>query len=173
MKEGVDRNEFDDVVESLCRDIPGTTYISYEETDRQLAESFEQIQLLAWGLILFVGLIGLLNIINTVYTNIHTRITEIGMQRSIGMSARSLYKTFLWEGAYYGMIAAVIGSIVGYICTIFIDAADIGTIQLVAIPIVPIVEAAVLSVAACLLATAMPLRSISKMNIVESIEMIE
>lgn len=71
------------------------------------------------------------------------------------------------------MIAAVIGSIVGYICTIFIKAADIGTIQLVAIPIVPIVEAAVLSVAACLLATAMPLRSISKMNIVESIETIE
>lgn len=173
LKEGVDRNEFDNVVESMCRDIPGTTYISYEETDRQLEESFEQIQLLAWGLILFVGLIGLLNIINTVYTNIHTRVTEIGMQRAIGMSARSLYKTFLWEGAYYGMIAAVIGSIVGYVCTIFIEAADIGTIQLVAIPIVPIVEAAVLSVGVCLLATALPLRSISKMNIVESIETIE
>ena len=71
------------------------------------------------------------------------------------------------------MIAAVVGSIVGYICTIFVDAADTGTIQLVAIPILPIVEAAVLSVGACLLATAMPLHSISKMNIVESIEMIE
>ena len=53
---------------------------SYEQTDRQLTESFEQIRLLAWGLILFVALIGLLNIINTVYTNIHTRIAEIGMQ---------------------------------------------------------------------------------------------
>ncbi len=71
------------------------------------------------------------------------------------------------------MIAAVVGSIVGYICTIFVDAADTGTIQLVAIPILPIVEAAVLSVGACLRATAMPLHSISKMNIVESIEMIE
>ena len=59
------------------------------------------------GLILFVGLIGILNIINTVYTNIHTRVTEIGMQRAIGMSAGSLYKTFLWEGAYYGIIASV------------------------------------------------------------------
>lgn len=103
LKADVDREEFDNVVEKLCQDIPGTTYISYEETDRQLLESFEQIRLLAWGLILFVGLIGLLNIINTVYTNIHTRVTEIGMQRAIGMSARSLYKTFLWEGAYYGM----------------------------------------------------------------------
>ena len=108
--------------------------MSYEETDQQLKESFAQIQMLAWGLILFVGLIGILNIINTVYTNIHTRVTEIGMQRAIGMSVGSLYKTFLWEGAYYGIIASVIGSVLGYVCTIFIEAAMSDTIQLVAIP---------------------------------------
>ncbi len=34
-------------------------------------------------LILFIGI---LNIINTVYSNIHTRIGEIGMQRAIGIS---------------------------------------------------------------------------------------
>ena len=33
------------------------------------------------------------------------------MQRAIGMSAASLYKTFLWEGAYYGIIASVIGMV--------------------------------------------------------------
>ena len=60
-----DRELFDAVAEKICQDIPGTTCLSYEETDRQLEESFEQIRLLAWGLILFVGLIGLLNIINT------------------------------------------------------------------------------------------------------------
>lgn len=78
--------------------------VSYEQTDQQLEESFAQIHLLAWGLILFVGLIGVLNIINTVYTNIHTRKKEIGTQRAIGMSLKSLYKTFLWEGAYYGLL---------------------------------------------------------------------
>ena len=40
---------------------------------------------------------------------------ECGMQRAIGMSTGILYKTFLWEGAYYGMIEAVIGNVVGYI----------------------------------------------------------
>lgn len=168
-----DRELFDAVAEKICQDIPGTTYLSYEETDRQLEESFEQIRLLAWGLILFVGLIGLLNIINTVYTNIHTRVMEIGMQRAIGMSAGSLYKTFLWEGAYYGMIAAVIGNIVGYICTIFVNAATADTIQLVSIPILPIAEATVLSIGACLLATCIPLRKIAGMSIVDSIETVE
>ena len=48
----------------------------------------DKAHMLAWGLILFIGLIGVLNIINTVYTNIHTRIAEIGTQRAVGMSAR-------------------------------------------------------------------------------------
>ena len=41
---------------------------------------------------------------------------------------------FLWEGAYYGLFAAVIGSIAGYICTIFVEAATTDTIQLAAVP---------------------------------------
>lgn len=85
----------------------------------------------------------------------------------------SLYKTFLWEGAYYGITASVIGSILGYICTIFIEAATSDTIQLVAIPVVSILEATLLAVGACLLATAIPLRKISNMSIVDSIETIE
>ena len=64
--QGVDREGFDGTVEALAGRIPGTLWLSYEDTDRQLAESFQQIQFLAWGLILFVALIGLLNIINTV-----------------------------------------------------------------------------------------------------------
>lgn len=173
LNEDADRENFDTFIEAFCNKTPGTTFLSYEETDQQLKESFAQIQMLAWGLILFVGLIGILNIINTVYTNIHTRVTEIGMQRAIGMSAGSLYKTFLWEGAYYGIIASVIGSVLGYVCTIFIEAATSDTIQLVAIPVMPILEATLLAVGACLLATAIPLRKISKMSIVDSIETVE
>lgn len=169
LAEGVDRVEYDAAVEDLAGRVPGTIWLSYEDTDRQLAESFAQIQFLAWGLILFVSLIGLLNIINTVYTNIHTRVTEIGMQRAIGMSANSLFRVFLWEGAYYGMIAAVIGSIAGYICTIFLEAAATDTLRLVAVPVLPVLEAVVLAISACMLTTCIPLRRISKMSIVDSV----
>lgn len=173
LAEGVDREEYDTTVEALAGRVPGTLWLSFEDTDRQLEESFAQTRFLAWGLILFVGLIGLLNIINTVYTNIHTRVTEIGMQRAIGMSTGSLFKVFLWEGAYYGMIAAVIGSIAGYICTIFVEAAISDELRLVALPVLPMLEAAVLAIAACLLATCIPLRRISRLSIVDSIETVE
>ena len=168
-----DREMFDHTLESLCARIAGTTWVSYEDTDRQLAESEAQIKLLAWGLILLIGFIGILNIVNTVYTNIHTRVTEIGTQRAIGMSAKSLYKTFLWEGAYYGIYAAVIGSVAGYLCTLLVNSSGTGTIQLTVPPVAAMMEAAVLSIAACLLATAVPLRWIAKMSIVESIEAAE
>lgn len=173
LAKGVERADYDQEVEALAGRVPGTLWLSFEDTDRQLAESFAQIKLLAWGLILFVALIGLLNIVNTVYTNIHTRVAEIGMQRAIGMSAGSLYKVFLWEGAYYGLIASGVGSVLGYVCAVFVNAAAADALRLVPIPVAAVLEAAVLAVAACLLATCVPLRRVGKMSAVEAIEDVE
>lgn len=173
LRDGADRDAFDATLEYLCQSIPGTTCISYEQTDRQLAESFAQINMFCWGLILFIGLIGVLNIVNTVYTNIHTRVSEIGVQRAIGQSRQSLYKTFLWEGACYGLIASMIGGISGYLCSLLIGAATSNALQFGNIPVVPILEAAIISVLACLIASAIPLRSIAKAEIVKSISSME
>lgn len=173
LENGADIQAVEQKIQQISDQTAGSRWLSYENTDKQLEESFEQIKLLAWGLILFIGLIGLLNIINTTYTNIHTRINEIGMQRAIGMSVASLYKTFLWEGAYYGMIASIIAAVAGYICTIFVEAAATNQIELVALPIIPILQAMVVSIIACLIATFLPLRQIAKLSIVDSIETVE
>ncbi len=173
LKSNVDYAQFETWLDNWCDKNTGSHWISYQQTTEQLKESFKQINILCWGLIFFIGLIGILNIVNTVYSNIHTRIAEIGMQRAIGMSANSLYKTFLWEAAYYGIIASVIGGILGYICTIFVTAAITNNLQFVSVPYLSIIEATLISIAACLLSTAIPLHSIAKMNIVEAIETIE
>ncbi|WP_394923758.1 ABC transporter permease [uncultured Robinsoniella sp.] len=163
----------DQIIEELCNENPGSYSVSYKKTDRQLEESYAQVKWLAWGLIFFIGFIGLLNIINTTYTSIHTRIKEIGVQRAIGMSSRSLYQTFLWESAYYAIIASVLGAVLGYICTIFVNAAASDSLKLTAVPVMAILQAAAVSVIACLAATCIPLRKIAKMSIVESIESVE
>ena len=173
LKENADADAFESWLDNWCSEQPGTHWLSYRQSSDEMAESFAQIKMLCWVLIAFIGVIGVLNIINTVYSNIHTRVGEIGMQRAIGMSAASLYKTFLWEGAYYGIFASVIGAVLGYVCCIFVGAARTDALQLVAVPVMAIIEAAVVSIAACLLATAIPLRAIAKMNIVESIENVE
>lgn len=165
--EETDRTAFEEKLDDFCRRWGGT-WLSYEETDRQLEESFEQLRLLCWGLILLIGLIGLLNIVNTVYTNLHTRVAEIGMQRAVGMSRMDLCRTFLWEGVYYGLIASVIGGAAGTVCTAFVNGAAGGAFSF-SIPVAAILEASAVSIIACLLATAIPLRSISNMDIVEAI----
>lgn len=170
LQEEVDRKVFDDKLDSLCASVPGTVYISYEETDKQLAASFQQINLLAWGLILFVGLIGLLNIINTVYTNIHTRVAEIGIQRALGMDVFGLYKTFLWEGAYYGLYSAVAGILLGCLCVALIEFAAAGSLSGLSLPWLAMAMAAAAAVICCLIATCIPLRKAAGLNLTDAIE---
>lgn len=170
LKKDADTAAFETWLDGWCGENPGTQWLSYRQSSQEMAESFVQIKMLCWVLIALIGVIGVLNIINTVYSNIHTRIGEIGMQRAIGMSAASLYKTFLWEGAYYGIFASVVGAVLGYVCCIFVGAAQTDTLQMVAVPVAAILEAAAVSVAACLAATAIPLHAISRMSIVDSIE---
>ncbi|UDN62399.1 ABC transporter permease [Clostridioides sp. ES-W-0016-02] len=160
-------------IEQICKNNPGSRWISYIESDNQLKESFKQIQFLAWTIILFVGLIGTLNIINTTHTNINTRINEIGVKRAIGMSNSSLYKMFLWEGCYYGISASIFGSIAGYASAIIINMATIEKIDFTNIPIVSISQATLVSIVACIIATLIPLRRIKKMDIIDCIDIIE
>lgn len=173
LRADADAEEFEEWLDQWCRENSGSHWISYRQTGEQLEDSFQQIRMLCVGLIFLIGLIGILNIVNTVYSNLHTRIAEIGMQRAIGMSAGSLCRTFLWEGAYYGIIASVSGGIAGYVCTVFVNAAMTDVLELVAVPYLSIFAASALSVAACLLATAVPLRAIAGMSIVDSIGAVE
>lgn len=173
LQDSANTDSFESWLDNWCCEYPGTHWISYLESSNEMAESFKQIRMLCWVLIIFIGIIGILNIINTVYSNIHTRVNEIGMQRAIGMSATSLYKTFLWESAYYGIFASLIGSVLGYICCVFVNAAQTDTLQFISVPVLAITEATIISVVACLLATAIPLRKISNMSIVDSIETVE
>lgn len=135
LKQDADSEAFETWLDAWCKENAGSYWLSYQMTAKEMEESFAQIKLLCYGLIFFIGLIGILNIINTVYSNIHTRVAEIGMSRAIGMSADSL--------------------------------------QLAAVPWLPILEAATISIFVCLLATAVPLRSIAGMNIVEAVEAVE
>ncbi|HBF8525497.1 TPA: ABC transporter permease [Clostridioides difficile] len=157
-------------IEQICENNPGSHWISYIESDKQLKESFKQIEFLAWAVILFVGLIGTLNIINTTHTNINTRTNEIGVKRAIGMSNSSLYKMFLWEGVYYGIFAAIFGSIAGYASAIIINMATIEKLDFTNIPITSILQATIISILACIIATLIPLRKVKKMNIIDCID---
>lgn len=76
-------------------------------------------------------------------------------------------------GAYYGLIASVLGGALGYLCAVFVSAATTDTLQLVPVPVSAILEASALAVGACLLATCAPLHRVGSMSTVEAIEGVE
>ncbi|MGL6201649.1 MAG: ABC transporter permease [Lachnospiraceae bacterium] len=55
-----------------------------------------------------IGLIGVLNFVNTILTSIFTRRRELAILQSIGMTGRQLMKMLCMEGCYYTVISAII-----------------------------------------------------------------
>lgn len=173
LTDDADKIELDEYIESIVNAQDGSYYLSYEKMNDELKESAAAINLLAWGLILFIGLIGVLNIINTVYTNIHTRINEIGISRAIGVDKNGVCKMFLWECAYYGIYASVIGVVVGYLFSLLINYSIYGAADLFSVSPLPMLAAIVISLLGCIIATLIPLRAIGKIDIIGAISSVE
>jgi len=58
-------------------------------------------------------------IINTMMTAIYERRREIGILRSIGSKRADIFKIFLLESAFYGLLGGIFGSIVGILASVF------------------------------------------------------
>lgn len=78
---------------------------TYAEEFYQLCDMF----IMVGGMLSFiVGLVGVLNFFNTIFTMIMTRRREFAMLQSIGMTGRQLKQMLMWEGMIYALFAAVL-----------------------------------------------------------------
>ncbi len=66
--------------------------------------------------------------------------------------------------------AAIFGSIAGYVSAIIINMATIEKLDFTNIPITSILQATIISILACIIATLIPLRKVKKMNIIDCID---
>ena len=67
--------------------------------------------LLGGALSFIVGLVGVLNFFNAVFTGIITRRRELAVLQAIGMTGRQLKAMLVYEGLFYALGAAVISLI--------------------------------------------------------------
>ena len=61
---------------------------------------------------LILGIVGVLNLINVIFTGVLARQREFASMRSIGMTRKQLRRLFVYEGICYALLAAVIGTVV-------------------------------------------------------------
>ena len=73
------------------------------------------------GTIAFIiGIIGILNFINTFLTSILTRRREFAMLQSIGMTRKQLKTVLCWEGGCYAMLTAIVSAVLSICCSLLI-----------------------------------------------------
>lgn len=79
-------------------------------------EGLQQMVLLVGGaLTLFIGLIGVLNFVNSLLTDIFARRREFAMLQSIGMTGGQLRRMLMMEGIYYAAGAGLVSLVLSVI----------------------------------------------------------
>ena len=77
-------------------------------------ESMRQMILVIGGILTFIiGLIGILNFVNSILTSIITRRREFAMLQSIGMTGSQLTKMLCLEGLYYALGTMLFSLVLG------------------------------------------------------------
>lgn len=87
-----------------------------------------------YGLVVFIGIFALINLINTLITNIISRQQEFGVLRSIGLSNKQLSKMLRAESFCYVLttitVTLTIGTILGYVlCHVFSQVGLLGKLN--------------------------------------------
>ncbi|MBA4535614.1 FtsX-like permease family protein [Bacillus aquiflavi] len=141
---------------------------------RERRAMFVKVNTLVYGFISVITLIGIINIANTVTTNLLLRKKEFAMLQAVGMTGKDIRKMIATEGILYGIFGAFFGSITGVGCSIilFTILSGIRGFELTIYYDV-IAIATIMSILIGLVSALIPLRKMKNQNIIENIREID
>ena len=169
LKKGVD-------IESIRNFVKEKRY-EYFDAAKQ-AEEMERINIIMsiflYGFVAVVTVIGCLNIINTISTNMILRTKELSMLKAIGMTEFGIKKMIVYESLLYGLVATIYGGILGsglsyVLYSIVIRVREIPWMM----PWNRIVVAVIGATIVAIISSYFPLKRINKGVIVENIRRVE
>jgi putative ABC transport system permease protein len=111
MEDGADRAKIKAYLDSEID--PVYNISDSDEAAKSMRQAWTIIGIFLYGFVAVISLIGCLNIINTMSTNIIIRTRELSVMRAIGMFEGGLRKMIAWESVLYSAAAAVVGSAIG------------------------------------------------------------
>ncbi|TDT62453.1 ABC transporter permease [Fonticella tunisiensis] len=100
-------------IQSIINNGNNLKLINFIDQNRTSKAAILMIKILLYGFVVVVSLIGSVNIINTLTTNIILRRREFAALKSIGLTQRGLRKMIILEGILYGMMGSIYGSVFG------------------------------------------------------------
>ena len=107
--ENVAKNHIENIIS-----VPGDLkLINIIERNRMTKAAILMVKILLFGFVIVVSLIGCVNIINTLTTNLILRKREFAALKCIGLTEKGLKKIITLEGMLYGIVGSIYGSIIG------------------------------------------------------------
>lgn len=172
LKPGAGNQAVNAYLKSLREKRPEFYYMDYAEQAQNLRSDLIVVNIFLYGFVAVITLIGCLNIINTISTNLLLRTRELSVMKAVGMSQNGIKKMVHLESAFYGIIAALYGSMLGTLLAYFLFGmmTDIRGFSWT-IPWNHIVVGAVGAGLVAFLSGYVPLRRINKGIIIENIRM--
>lgn len=105
---------------TLTSSIPDLEITTMKDLKSSLQQRLEKLRMPLYGLIAFISIFGIINLINTLMTNLISRQQELGILQSIGLSNRQLYKMLKSECLFYILGTLFITLTVGTGCGILL-----------------------------------------------------
>jgi len=168
-----------ETIAASIEDETGLDAVSWREANADILDLLETQQAFIYIFyVLIYGIAGF-GIANTLITVVAQRTPEIGILKAMGASRRSITIVFLIQSALLGAIGLVLGTILGYMATVFLQNYKIEIphemyfgLQTLPLQVEPLnfVYAAIFAFVINLIAGVYPARKASKLDAVTAIE---
>lgn len=111
--------EVGEFIENYTNDSePMMHYESRDRYESEFAGMTGMFQLIGGVLTAVIGLIGILNFMNSTLTSIVTRRREFAMMEAIGMTKRQLIRMLMLEGTYYALLTIAASAVFGSLLSV-------------------------------------------------------
>ncbi|MDG0794008.1 ABC transporter permease [Cohnella ginsengisoli] len=128
------------------------------------------MKIFIYGFLGVIALIGSLNIVNTVQTNLMLRRREFGLLQAVGMTMGQLRRMATLEGVWFGVIGAFWGLLLGIgISYLLYDQLNSMEGMAFSFPVTGAIISCVFALGVGLLSVQGPLRKIAKASVVEEL----
>ncbi|GGH31918.1 ABC transporter permease [Paenibacillus segetis] len=162
-------DQVDRTVRAFADASKGLTVRSRDDYKQELAGFMNIFKTIGYGLSFIIGLIGVLNYINTVITGVVSRRNEFAILESIGMTKKQMKRMLVYEGFYSIMFSALIVGTLGMFLTYSIakTISDNMAFTVFRMNVWPIVGVIVILFGIAYVVTIIAYRMLSKATIVE------
>ena len=170
IKNSKDEENTKNAIEDIIRFNTSLKLINNMDYSRNTKTGLLMVQILVYGFVIVVALIGSVNIFNTITTNIILRKREFAALKSIGLTQKGLKKMIVLEGLLYGVMGTIYGAIIASGLSYLIYKGFIGVADSAwAIPWKAIVTAGIAALSISYISVLSPLGRIKKDNLIEAI----